>query len=216
MYGRRCSCSIVTSLLTPFYLGERVYVMSLLLTPPRSQLASTLKKHQAGPPGDIIDLYMKEDKLHMLVNSKLTAIPLSTPFKLDTSSESTFTARLLSTSPTETMLQLITDCGAHGTHVACISAGVDGVCPGAMVESYRVGDQRLGSMETTRSIAMALSHLKGDVVNMSYGEAVSTVGKGYLMPIIDEVRRPRATSGSDVGLLLTPLAAILNTALPAR
>lgn len=80
------------------------------------------------------------------------------------------------------------DAGSHGTHVAGITAAYDaaaphlsGVAPGAQLISCKIGDTRLGSMETApglyRALAAVIQH-KADIINMSYGESTATPNSG--------------------------------------
>lgn len=78
------------------------------------------------------------------------------------------------------LLEIVSMCSSHGTHVAAISAAHfpseperNGVAPGAQIVSICIGYNPLGSMETgiamTRAIIKAIE-LGVDVINMSYGE----------------------------------------------
>ena len=78
-------------------------------------------------------------------------------------------------------LSIVTDAGAHGTHVASIIGAYDkdreelrGIAPGCKIVSVRIGDRRVsGSMETCLGMVRAADAVRQnrcDVVNMSYGE----------------------------------------------
>ena len=83
--------------------------------------------------------------------------------------------------PPSHTVTLVVQAGAHGTHVAGIVAAhfpeqpeLNGQAPGAQLVSVKIGDSRLGSMETgvglMRGVMVALQQ-RCDVINMSYGEA---------------------------------------------
>ncbi|KAJ3146766.1 tripeptidyl-peptidase II Tpp2 [Geranomyces variabilis] len=92
-------------------------------------------------------------------------------------------------------LSIVTSAGSHGTHVAGITAAnypddpaLNGVAPGAQLIGLRIGNGRLGSMETAQSITRAafeLARLKPDLANMSYGEASSVPNVGRFIELLD-------------------------------
>lgn len=61
---------------------------------------------------------------------------------------------------------------------------------GAQIISCKIGDSRLGSMETgvglTRALIAAIDH-KVDLINMSYGEATATPNAGRFISLANEV-----------------------------
>eukprot|EP00808_Paulinella_micropora_P028965 g4430.t1 len=86
------------------------------------------------------------------------------------------------------LLCLVTTAGAHGTHVAGIvgayypdQPALNGIAPGCQMISVKIGDSRLGSMETgaglTRALTACLEN-NCDLINMSYGEAVAIANTG--------------------------------------
>ncbi|KAI8069082.1 uncharacterized protein B0P05DRAFT_551505 [Gilbertella persicaria] len=92
------------------------------------------------------------------------------------------------------ILSIVTLAGSHGTHVAGIAAGnfpdepaLNGVAPGAQIVSLRIGDSRLGSMETGPGLTRAAAHLainKVDLANMSYGESSSLPTDGHFIQLL--------------------------------
>jgi len=99
------------------------------------------------------------------------------------------------------ILSIVADAGAHASHVAGIIAahhGVntagahssDGVAPGAQIVSFKIGDTRLGSMETGVGLYRALLHSRAlglDVINMSYGEATAVDNSGFFSALAEEL-----------------------------
>ncbi|RLN86959.1 hypothetical protein BBJ28_00004037 [Nothophytophthora sp. Chile5] len=94
-------------------------------------------------------------------------------------------------------LSVVNDVGAHGTHVAGIVAAYypeqpecNGVAPGAQIVAVKIGDGRLGSMETCSALSraiLAVSQSNVDVVNMSYGEYASQHNYGRLVQLSNEL-----------------------------
>ncbi|XP_047329580.1 tripeptidyl-peptidase 2 isoform X2 [Impatiens glandulifera] len=95
------------------------------------------------------------------------------------------------------ILSIVTDSSPHGTHVAGIASAfhpkeplLSGVAPGAQIISCKIGDSRLGSMETgtglIRALIAAVEH-KCDLINMSYGEPTLLPEYGRFVDLVNEV-----------------------------
>lgn len=109
------------------------------------------------------------------------------------------------------------DAGAHGTHVAGIVAGhfpdrpqLNGVAPGAQVVGLKIGDTRLGSMETGTALVRALTAAldRGcHVVNLSYGEFSSVDNYGHFVTMAEAAVHQKGlifvTSAGNSGPALT-------------
>ena len=102
------------------------------------------------------------------------------------------------------VLSIVTDCSPHGTHVAQIAAttatsGVPSTAhtPTVHLISFKIGDPRLGTMETGAALIRALQLASAskvyhcDVINISYGEAVvhATSGQRFTKCVNDCVYR---------------------------
>lgn len=88
------------------------------------------------------------------------------------------------------LLSIVVDSGAHGTHVASITAGCfprtpseNGVAPGAQLISVKIGDPRVGGMETGQAIERGLRAVERhgcQLINMSFGEPTAAPLSGRI------------------------------------
>jgi tripeptidyl-peptidase II len=103
------------------------------------------------------------------------------------------------------VVSIVCDAGAHGTHVAGITArhhggknshnnndddDVNGVAPGAKIVALKIGDSRLGSMETGSALTRAMIEavkFKCDVINLSYGEGCALPNTGRFVELAEEL-----------------------------
>ncbi|CAH0485883.1 unnamed protein product [Peronospora farinosa] len=119
------------------------------------------------------------------------------------------------------ILSVVNDVGAHGTHVAGIVAAYypdqpecNGVAPGAQIVAVKIGDGRLGSMETSSALSraiLAVMNSNVDVVNMSYGEYASQHNYGRIVELsnelVDEHNVPFVVSAGNNGPALGTVGA---------
>jgi hypothetical protein len=93
------------------------------------------------------------------------------------------------------VVSIVTDAGSHGTHVASITGAyhpnlpnsdLNGVAPGCQIVSVRIGDMRIGSMETGTGLIRALQAVVENgchLINMSYGEPSARPMYGRFMEL---------------------------------
>lgn len=119
------------------------------------------------------------------------------------------------------VLEIVVTAGSHGTHVAGIVGAnfpdrpeMNGVAPGCQIISIKIGDSRLGSMETGPGLLRALLHCarrKVDLINMSYGEPASRPSTGAFVNLARELVEKHniifVSSAGNAGPALTTVGA---------
>ncbi|TDH66684.1 uncharacterized protein CCR75_007853 [Bremia lactucae] len=158
-------------------------------------------------PGPIYDVVVFHDgtnwraALDTTETGNFTGIPAMTNFKherqyatFSTESQLNFVLNIYDNG---NVLSIVNDVGAHGTHVAGIVAAYypdqiecNGVAPGAQIVAVKIGDARLGSMETTSALSraiLAVMDANVDIVNMSYGEFASLHNYGRIVELSNEL-----------------------------
>lgn len=96
---------------------------------------------------------------------------------------------------------IVCDGGSHGTHVAGIVAAhnpdapaLDGVAPGAQIVAIKIGDTRIGTMETPLALCRAVRAVieSGcDLINMSYGEPGLWPNRGRFIDLVKNAVREK-------------------------
>ena len=94
-------------------------------------------------------------------------------------------------------VNICVDAGSHATHVAGIIGAyrpdqpeLNGMAPGAQIVSLKIGDARMGSMETGAALVRALAEVvkhKAHLINLSYGEATGQPNAGLFVDLAEEV-----------------------------
>eukprot|EP00835_Amoeboradix_gromovi_P000088 NODE_3_length_56144_cov_0.348184.p7 type:complete len:1141 gc:universal NODE_3_length_56144_cov_0.348184:48904-45482(-) len=95
------------------------------------------------------------------------------------------------------VLSIVCVAGSHGTHVGSITsayfpnnAACNGVSPGSQLISLKIGDTRLGSMETNTGLLRALKYIsdyKCDLANLSYGESCKFPDSGLFPKLLTKL-----------------------------
>jgi tripeptidyl-peptidase-2 len=95
------------------------------------------------------------------------------------------------------LLSIVTDCGAHGTHVAGIVAAhhpedraLDGMAPGAQLVCVKIGDTRLGASSTNTGPVRGLITALADscrLINMSFGGSTPSPDEGRIVELYQEI-----------------------------
>jgi len=119
------------------------------------------------------------------------------------------------------IVSVVTTAGSHGTHVCGIVGAyhedepeLNGVAPGAQFISVKIGDSRLGSMETGPGLVRGLIAAKEagcDLINMSYGEPTSMSNSGrfvrYAKKLVNEHNVVFVSSAGNAGPALSTVGA---------
>ncbi|KAG7388999.1 tripeptidyl-peptidase II Tpp2 [Phytophthora pseudosyringae] len=169
------------------------------------QLEELAKSYE--DPGPIYDAVVFHDgacwraALDTKGSGDFTGVPALTNFK-DELQYATFSDKsqlnyVLNIYDEGNTLSVVNDVGAHGTHVAGIVAAYypeqpecNGVAPGAQIVAVKIGDGRLGSMETSSALSraiLAVMDANVDVVNMSYGEYASQHNYGRIVELSNKL-----------------------------
>ena len=127
------------------------------------------------------------------------------------------------------IVEVVTNAGAHGTHVAATTAGyfpdqpeLNGIAPGVQLISVKVGDSRLGGSETGTGLIRGLIHAINagcHLINMSFGEATSLPHTGRIGELLEEaIHRHKiifvtsaGNSGPALGTVGSPAAQAVGT-----
>ncbi len=118
-------------------------------------------------------------------------------------------------------LEIVVPANMHGSHVAGIVGAhypetpiLNGLAPGVQIVSVKIGDSRLGGMETGSAVIRGLEAVRRhgcQLVNMSYGEPTRLPGQGrvieYLEELVHEDNVLFVASAGNAGPALTTVGA---------
>eukprot|EP01080_Neovahlkampfia_damariscottae_P002483 gene2483-3192_t len=95
------------------------------------------------------------------------------------------------------LVSIVAPGGSHGTHVSGMIGAfyenneeLNGMAPNCQIVNIKIGDSRLGTMETGTGLIRGLQAAKinkCDIINMSYGEIASLSNHGKFIDLIDEL-----------------------------
>jgi tripeptidyl-peptidase II len=197
-----------------------------------SCLKDTMKSYQdLGPIYDCVVYHDGKEWLALVDTSETGDLRDKTPmtnyrvrFEHDTCDDISMQTYCVNIYDEGRTLSVVTDAGAHGTHVASIIGAYDkdreelrGIAPGCKIVAVRIGDRRVsGSMETCLGMVRAADAVRRnrcDVVNMSYGEptvSCSTSNSAVLKEFRDLVEKDNVifvTSAGNAGPALSTCGA---------
>jgi tripeptidyl-peptidase-2 len=152
--------------------------------------------------------------LDLCQNGDLTSVKPLADYKLyreydyfDHADEVTFNAKFYDDGK---LLSIVCSAGSHATHVAAIASAyfpndpvLNGVAPSSQIVSIKIGDTRLGSMETKSALKRSIVAMIDNNVhlaNLSYGEDAAFHNKGtWIKSLQDSIEKHNIVFVSSAG-----------------
>lgn len=172
-----------------------------------SHLESLMNKYK--DPGPILDIVSwhdgttwravvvssDEDKVNLANFKPMAAYKIE--YEFSTFSQEDLMNYSLNFYDNGSIVSIVTTAGSHGTHVCGIVGAyhedepeLNGIAPGAQFVSVKIGDSRLGSMETGTGLVRGLIAAKESgchIINMSYGEPTSIPNSGRFSNLVKKL-----------------------------